>query len=60
MRGAPAIGIAAAFGMYVCANRINTTDVATFTREVRELQAYFATSVDGGHLFWRLTDGTAP
>lgn len=55
VRGAPAIGIAAAFGMYVCANKSTAADVASFKKEVIELKEYYATSRPTAvNLFWAL------
>lgn len=36
VRGAPAIGVAAAYGIYVCARRIDTVERETFAREDRK------------------------
>ncbi|MBF9017959.1 MULTISPECIES: S-methyl-5-thioribose-1-phosphate isomerase [unclassified Oceanispirochaeta] len=55
VRGAPAIGVAAAFGMYVCANRLEEEDVPSFKKKVIELREYFATSRPTAvNLFWAL------
>ena len=55
VRGAPAIGVAAAFGIYVCANRIETEDVGFFKSEVVKLKEYFASSRPTAvNLFWAL------
>lgn len=55
VRGAPAIGITAAFGLYVCANKSSATDVVDFRKEVIELKNYFATSRPTAvNLFWAL------
>lgn len=55
VRGAPAIGISAAFGMYVCSNRVDAADVPSFKKEVIELKEYFATSRPTAvNLFWAL------
>lgn len=44
VRGAPAIGIAAAYGMAVCAGNIKTEEKAVFYKEFRDLKEYLATS----------------
>jgi len=44
VRGAPAIGIAAAYGMYVCARHINTDDFTSFLRAFREIKEYLCDS----------------
>ncbi len=55
VRGAPAIGISAAFGVYVCANNIETDDVAAFSKEVKAIKDYLATSRPTAvNLFWAL------
>lgn len=55
VRGAPAIGIAAAFGMYVCSNKLDTNEVSIFKKEVKELKDYFASSRPTAvNLFWAL------
>lgn len=40
VRGAPAIGVAAAFGIYVLADAIKTEDYATFLAEFQKQKAY--------------------
>lgn len=40
VRGAPAIGVAAAFGIYVLARQIGTEDYDAFLAEFRKLKAY--------------------
>lgn len=40
VRGAPAIGIAAAYGIYVCSLRINTLDRSFFLSEFEKMKAY--------------------
>ena len=42
VRGAPAIGIAAAYGIYVCALRIETEDKAEFMAEFQKIKTYLA------------------
>lgn len=42
VRGAPAIGVAAAYGMYVCARKIETEDKAVFREEFRKVKEYLA------------------
>lgn len=42
VRGAPAIGIAAAYGLYVCARRIGTNDKEAFLAEFRRIKNYLA------------------
>ncbi len=55
VRGAPAIGIAAAYGLYVCALKVETESVADFKVEFLRLAAYFATSRPTAvNLFWAL------
>ena len=44
VRGAPAIGIAAAYGIYVCARRIDTAEKTVFVNEVREIKEDLAGS----------------
>lgn len=44
VRGAPAIGVAAAYGIYVCARRIDTADKETFTRSFGKIKEYLAGS----------------
>ncbi|TWL57663.1 Methylthioribose-1-phosphate isomerase [Bacillus licheniformis] len=38
VRGAPAIGITAAFGLALCAQSIDTSDVSAFLRELRKIK----------------------
>ncbi len=55
VRGAPAIGIAAAFGLYVCSLRSQATTVADFKKEFEEIRDYLATSRPTAvNLFWAL------
>lgn len=44
VRGAPAIGIAAAYGLALCAGRIQTEDFGTFFRQFTMLKNYLASS----------------
>lgn len=44
VRGAPAIGIAAAYGMAVCAGRFTVSDFDVFYRRFKELKEYLASS----------------
>ncbi len=55
VRGAPAIGVSAAYGMAVLANRINASDFDSFYKEFKELKDYLATSRPTAvNLFWAL------
>ncbi len=55
VRGAPAIGIAAAYGLYVCALKVDAATVAEFKTEFLKLAEYFATSRPTAvNLFWAL------
>ena len=55
VRGAPAIGVSAAFGLAVFANRIATDDFDAFYKEFKELKDYLATSRPTAvNLFWAL------
>ncbi len=60
VRGAPAIGIAAAFGLYVCVKQSTATDYASFKSEFEKTRDYLATSRPTAvNLFWalnRMTD----
>ena len=42
VRGAPAIGVAAAYGMCVCARQICTEDNSTFTSEFHKIKEYLS------------------
>lgn len=42
VRGAPAIGVAAAYGMYVCARRIDTDDTLAFRKEFSRVKEYLS------------------
>ncbi len=60
VRGAPAIGIAAAFGLYVCLNQSTATDYASFKSEFESVRDYLATSRPTAvNLFWALNRMTA-
>lgn len=55
IRGAPAIGIAAAFGVCLGADEINATDVSDFKRRMEIIIAEFAaTRPTAVNLFWAL------
>ena len=55
VRGAPAIGIAAAYGLYVCLNKVETDSVAELEDELQEISDYLATSRPTAvNLFWAL------
>ena len=55
VRGAPAIGVAAAEGLAVLANKIDTTDQQEFYRQFKEIADYLATSRPTAvNLFWAL------
>lgn len=55
VRGAPAIGIAAAFGLYVCTLKSKATTVGDFKKEFEEVRDYLATSRPTAvNLFWAL------
>ncbi len=55
VRGAPAIGIAAAFGIYVCVRKSAADTYADFMGEFKELKDYFASSRPTAvNLFWAL------
>lgn len=55
VRGAPAIGIAAAYGLYVCLNKVETDSVAELENKLREISDYLATSRPTAvNLFWAL------
>lgn len=44
VRGAPAIGVAAAFGIYLLAKQIDTADYSTFLAEFRKQKEYLDSS----------------
>lgn len=55
VRGAPAIGIAAAFGLYVCSLKFQGKSVVDFKKEFEETRDYLATSRPTAvNLFWAL------
>jgi len=55
VRGAPAIGIAAAFGLYVCTLKSKATTIGDLKKEFEEVRDYLATSRPTAvNLFWAL------
>jgi methylthioribose-1-phosphate isomerase len=55
VRGAPAIGVSAAIGLYVVSERIETEDSKEFIAEVKKQSDYLATSRPTAvNLFWAL------
>jgi methylthioribose-1-phosphate isomerase len=55
VRGAPAIGIAAAYGLYVCVNKIESDLVSELEEVVKDVSSYLATSRPTAvNLFWAL------
>lgn len=55
VRGAPAIGVAAAIGVYVAASRFQTEDPEEFRAQFAEAKAYLASSRPTAvNLFWAL------
>lgn len=44
VRGAPAIGIAAAYGIYVCSLKIETESLDLFSKAFQEIKAYLASA----------------
>ncbi|MGI5825089.1 MAG: S-methyl-5-thioribose-1-phosphate isomerase [Bacillota bacterium] len=55
VRGAPAIGVAAAIGLAVIANRIKAADLADFKLQFNRAKAYLATARPTAvNLFWAL------
>lgn len=55
VRGAPAIGVCAAYGLAVCANDIQTTDADAFYRAFCDIKEYLASSRPTAvNLFWAL------
>ena len=55
VRGAPAIGVSAAYGMAVLANQFEAGDFGSFYKEFVELKEYFASSRPTAvNLFWAL------
>jgi len=60
VRGAPAIGVAAAFGLYVCINKYEAKDYVDFKNEFESIRDYLATSRPTAvNLFWALDRMTA-
>ncbi len=55
VRGAPAIGIAAAYGIYVCLSQKKYQSLEAMEQDMKELTAYFASSRPTAvNLFWAL------
>ena len=55
VRGAPAIGVSAAYGIAVLANKIEASDFDSFYKEFKELKDYLASSRPTAvNLFWAL------
>lgn len=55
VRGAPAIGVAAAYGMYLGAREIKTDDVATFLTQLEEIAQHLRqTRPTAVNLFWAI------
>lgn len=55
VRGAPAIGIAAAFGVYLCTKHVETEDYDEFKKEFSRVKEYLASSRPTAvNLFWAL------
>ena len=55
VRGAPAIGVSAAYGMALLANGIGTDDFESFRKEFSEIKTYLASSRPTAvNLFWAL------
>jgi len=55
VRGAPAIGVSAAYGLAVLANRIDASDFDGFYKEFKEIKDYLASSRPTAvNLFWAL------
>ncbi|MCR4590516.1 MAG: S-methyl-5-thioribose-1-phosphate isomerase [Lachnospiraceae bacterium] len=55
VRGAPAIGVSAAYGLAVLANRIDAPDFDGFYKEFKEIKDYLASSRPTAvNLFWAL------
>ncbi len=55
VRGAPAIGVSAAYGIAVLASRIEASDFDSFYKEFKELKDYLASSRPTAvNLFWAL------
>jgi len=55
VRGAPAIGIAAAYGMYLCCKKIDTDNYNVFFEEAKKIKDYIGSSRPTAvNLFWAL------
>lgn len=55
VRGAPAIGVAAGYGLYVCVREIKAVDYQDFYRHFMEVKKYLASSRPTAvNLFWAL------
>lgn len=55
VRGAPAIGVAAGYGLYICVREINAVDYQDFYRQFMEIKNYLASSRPTAvNLFWAL------
>lgn len=55
VRGAPAIGVSAAYGLAVLANKIESSDFDSFYKEFKEIKDYLASSRPTAvNLFWAL------
>lgn len=55
VRGAPAIGVSAAIGLYVVSERIDTNDTIEFIEKVKKYKEYLASSRPTAvNLFWAL------
>ncbi|QIB70585.1 S-methyl-5-thioribose-1-phosphate isomerase [Aminipila butyrica] len=55
VRGAPAIGVAAAWGLYVCTRELQGADFEDFFQQFHEVKEYLATSRPTAvNLFWAL------
>lgn len=55
VRGAPAIGVAAAWGLYVCTRNLAAESLEDFVRQFQEVKGYLASSRPTAvNLFWAL------
>ncbi len=55
VRGAPAIGVAAAYGLYVCTREIQAQNFADYAEKLHEIKEYIASSRPTAvNLFWAL------
>lgn len=55
VRGAPAIGVAAAYGLYVLSNQLRTESKDDFLRKLRRIKGYLGTARPTAvNLFWAL------